>query len=240
MAFSLDQFRLDGKVAVVTGAGGRGNSIGRAYALVRERGLVSGEVGRGTFVLGRESSPGIAPMAAPATLVGLRSPAIIGKLRMDSTSAPAVGQDEAIEKLTAQIIRSYPREVVDYTRVWPASWQEAGSRWLKCGDWAPAVETIVSTNGAHAAIMTGFKASNAPYVMVYPADDDHNAAILDRMVTAAAQGCDVVCASRFKLISATISPKHADTAHIDRVSPDDVMPAIPHHKSVRSAYIFFS
>lgn len=33
MAFSLDQFRLSGKVAVVTGAGGRGNSIGRAYAL---------------------------------------------------------------------------------------------------------------------------------------------------------------------------------------------------------------
>lgn len=33
MAFTLDQFRLDDKVAVVTGAGGRGNSIGRAYAL---------------------------------------------------------------------------------------------------------------------------------------------------------------------------------------------------------------
>lgn len=33
MAFAMDQFRLDGKVAVVTGAGGRGNSIGRAYAL---------------------------------------------------------------------------------------------------------------------------------------------------------------------------------------------------------------
>ncbi|PEQ11309.1 short-chain dehydrogenase [Novosphingobium sp. PC22D] len=32
MTFSLDQFRLDGKVAVVTGAGGRGNSIGAAYA----------------------------------------------------------------------------------------------------------------------------------------------------------------------------------------------------------------
>lgn len=32
MAFSIDQFRLDGKVAIVTGAGGRGNSIGRAYA----------------------------------------------------------------------------------------------------------------------------------------------------------------------------------------------------------------
>src|SRR6266850_5270818 len=33
MTFSIDQFRLDGKVAVITGAGGRGNSIGRAYAL---------------------------------------------------------------------------------------------------------------------------------------------------------------------------------------------------------------
>jgi NAD(P)-dependent dehydrogenase (short-subunit alcohol dehydrogenase family) len=31
--FTPDSFRLDGRVAVVTGAGGRGNSIGRAYAL---------------------------------------------------------------------------------------------------------------------------------------------------------------------------------------------------------------
>ena len=33
MTFSIDQFRLENKVAIVTGAGGRGNSIGRAYAL---------------------------------------------------------------------------------------------------------------------------------------------------------------------------------------------------------------
>jgi len=33
MTFDLDSFRLDGKVAVVTGAGGRENSIGRAYAM---------------------------------------------------------------------------------------------------------------------------------------------------------------------------------------------------------------
>ncbi len=33
MAFTLNQFSLNGKVAIITGAGGRGNSIGRAYAL---------------------------------------------------------------------------------------------------------------------------------------------------------------------------------------------------------------
>lgn len=32
MTFTLDRFRLDNKVAIVTGAGARGNSIGRAYA----------------------------------------------------------------------------------------------------------------------------------------------------------------------------------------------------------------
>src|SRR5882757_3225773 len=32
MTFTLDQFRLDGKVAIVTGAGARENSIGEAYA----------------------------------------------------------------------------------------------------------------------------------------------------------------------------------------------------------------
>lgn len=32
MAFNNEQFRLGGKVAIVTGAGGRGNSIGAAYA----------------------------------------------------------------------------------------------------------------------------------------------------------------------------------------------------------------
>jgi glycosyltransferase involved in cell wall biosynthesis len=51
--------------------------------------------------------------------------------------------------------------------------------------------------GAHAAVMAGFAASTAPIVVVYPADDDFNAAILDDMVALVGDGCDVVCASRF-------------------------------------------
>ena len=51
--------------------------------------------------------------------------------------------------------------------------------------------------GAHAAVMTGLAVSTAPFVVVYPADDDFNAAILDSMVELARQGHDIVCASRF-------------------------------------------
>jgi dolichol-phosphate mannosyltransferase len=51
--------------------------------------------------------------------------------------------------------------------------------------------------GAHQAVMTGFSTSSAPFILVLPADDDFNAAILDRMVALAQQGCEIVCASRF-------------------------------------------
>jgi len=51
--------------------------------------------------------------------------------------------------------------------------------------------------GAHGAIMTGFAASTAPFVLMYAADDDYNAIIVDRMVALAKDGCDIVCASRF-------------------------------------------
>src|SRR5215472_2241184 len=51
--------------------------------------------------------------------------------------------------------------------------------------------------GAHGAVLTGFASSDAPFVLVFPADDDYNAGILDSMVAEAAKGCDIVCASRF-------------------------------------------
>jgi len=53
------------------------------------------------------------------------------------------------------------------------------------------------SRGAHAAVMTGFAASRAPFVLMFPADDDFNAGMIDVMVGKAEQGADVVCASRF-------------------------------------------
>src|SRR5215471_5856448 len=51
--------------------------------------------------------------------------------------------------------------------------------------------------GAHGAVMTGFAASAAPFVLMCAADDDYNAPRLDQMVALAREGCDIVCASRF-------------------------------------------
>lgn len=49
----------------------------------------------------------------------------------------------------------------------------------------------------HGAIVTGFKASCAPAVLVFPADDDYNAGIIDKMYEKFMEGCDIVAASRF-------------------------------------------
>jgi dolichol-phosphate mannosyltransferase len=51
--------------------------------------------------------------------------------------------------------------------------------------------------GALGAVLTGFAASTARAVLMYPADDDYNAPIIDRMVRMLHEGCDVVAASRF-------------------------------------------
>ncbi len=51
--------------------------------------------------------------------------------------------------------------------------------------------------GAHGAVLTGFTASTAPFLLVAMADDDYNAGIIDAMLEKAEAGYDIVCASRF-------------------------------------------
>jgi glycosyltransferase involved in cell wall biosynthesis len=52
-------------------------------------------------------------------------------------------------------------------------------------------------SGVHGAIMTGFQASTALGVVVMPADDVHNAIIIDDMLERLRRGCDIVAPSRF-------------------------------------------
>ena len=67
-----------------------------------------------------------------------------------------------------------------------------------CGD--PALEVVPVKNtgsGAHAAVLSGFRASDAESVIVTPADDTSNAGIIDEMVRRFKDGADLVVASRY-------------------------------------------
>ncbi|MBX3577091.1 MAG: PLP-dependent aminotransferase family protein [Rhizobiaceae bacterium] len=140
-------------------------TVGRAYALVRERGLVSGEVGRGTFVLDRDR-PAPAPLqpapVARSTEAQRAASTAGARLRMDSTAAPDVGQSAVVEDLIVEIARAHPYETIDYTRAWPLAWRQAGAQWLRSGDWAPEPENVVPTLGVHAAVMAVISAVTLP------------------------------------------------------------------------------
>ena len=51
--------------------------------------------------------------------------------------------------------------------------------------------------GVFGAVTTGFSAATAAAILVWPADDDYNAARIDGMVERMQGGCDIVAASRF-------------------------------------------
>lgn len=138
-------------------------TVGRAYQLLRERGLVNGEVGRGTYVLKRqdEVQPGgeIPPLPYEGTRL-LDAPP--DKLRFDSTAAPDIGQGVAVGQLLARIATEHPSEISSYTRDFPERWFEAGSRWLARNDFRPSPDTIVPTLGTHAAVVSAISALTAP------------------------------------------------------------------------------
>ncbi|WP_331374419.1 aminotransferase-like domain-containing protein [Sinorhizobium chiapasense] len=139
-------------------------TIGRAYNIVRERGLVSGEVGRGTYVLDHpESRPPEQADPLTTSLAGTRpinAPA--GKLRFDSTAAPDVGQGDVLAKLLGDISREHHADIASYARNFPDDWFEAGCQWLARGNFRPARETIVPTLGAHAAVIAVISAVTSP------------------------------------------------------------------------------
>ena len=115
-------------------------TITRAYAVLRERGLVAGEIGRGTYVhVGNAANENRHPDPVTSAYGGTRalSPPP-GKLRFDTTAAADVGQASIIGKLMMEIAETHPGEIASYTRVLSPDWQEAGRRWLSNGSWTPS------------------------------------------------------------------------------------------------------
>ncbi|MEX6507912.1 PLP-dependent aminotransferase family protein [Jiella sp. M17.18] len=127
-------------------------TISRAYQVARERGLTAGEVGRGTYV--RDGAAALRDMPirgrAPEKLPGRQAEEPF--LRLDSTSAPDVGQAGAIAAVIAGVVADEPQRVIDYVRDVPEHVREAGATWLSAGGWRPRSEDVVPTTGVDAGI----------------------------------------------------------------------------------------
>ncbi len=138
-------------------------TIGRAYALAHERGLVTGEVGRGTYVLGSQDRKNAPSAYSSDGIAGTRvQDAPLDKGRFDTTAAPDVGQNAVLEPLIASVIRNFPHEVVNYTRHFPQHWLEAGKQWLNQENAPADASNIVITNGAHAGAIAAITAFTSP------------------------------------------------------------------------------
>ncbi|MCX8279363.1 PLP-dependent aminotransferase family protein [Phyllobacterium sp. 0TCS1.6C] len=138
-------------------------TVGRAYNLIRERGLVSGEVGRGTYVMDPKAAGLVAPASPSEPFGGTRSTFVhSGLIRLDSTAAVEVGQAELMGSTLTEITRQHPNEIASYSRSLPASWRDAGVRWLSGAGWSPDGESVVPTLGAHSAILAAIAAVTVP------------------------------------------------------------------------------
>lgn len=141
-------------------------TVSRAYALLRERGLVRGEVGRGTFVqagVQGGGAPARAAPAIPAEFGGTRPQDVpADKQRFDTTAAPEVGQGPVIGATVAEVVRDSPLAVASYSRTTPDGWLEAGRRWLARNGWAPEPGDVLATLGAHSGALAAIAAVTAP------------------------------------------------------------------------------
>lgn len=139
-------------------------TISRAYALIHERGLVSGEVGRGTYVNERKTPAPSLPMESTTAAFGSTRHAVdtSAEFRLNTTAAPDVGQSVLIARHIEAVTREHPQDITNYARSFPDNWCMAGVRWLSQNGWSPKPENIVSTLGAHAAVMSVMSAMTAP------------------------------------------------------------------------------
>ncbi len=120
-------------------------TVGRAYAVAEQRGLVSGEVGRGTFVRGPE--PGVGADAGDE-----EDAELIDLSRSRLVRDPRVGTAGALLQSLAQ--RSDLDRLLDFYQPAPgmARHREIGARWIgRAGLSVPAERVIITSGAQHGA-----------------------------------------------------------------------------------------
>ncbi|HEY7505218.1 MAG TPA: PLP-dependent aminotransferase family protein [Gemmatimonadales bacterium] len=133
------QRELAGRLGVAIG------TVGRAYAVAEQRGVVSGEVGRGTFVRGPE--PGV-----EAGAVEEDDPEVIDLSKSRLVRDPRVGSAAALLQSLAR--RPDLDRLLDFYQPAPgmARHREAGARWMsRTGLTVPAERVIITSGAQHGA-----------------------------------------------------------------------------------------
>lgn len=118
-------------------------TVSKAFAEAEKRGLISGEVGRGTFVLGKKPEPS-----------ELADGALRGRINLALNAPPATGEDRVIEETLGEILRTpgigdlmgyLPHQGIESHRTTIA-------RWLARHGMPANVHSLLITHGAQHAI----------------------------------------------------------------------------------------
>jgi DNA-binding transcriptional MocR family regulator len=120
-------------------------TVGRAYAAAEQRGVVSGEVGRGTFVRGPE--PGVEPGALEED-----DPEVIDLSKSRLVRDPRVGSVAAMLQSLAR--RSDLDRLMDFYQPAPgmARHREIGAQWTsRVGLTVPAERIVITSGAQHGA-----------------------------------------------------------------------------------------
>ena len=129
-------------------------TVGRAYMLVEQQGLISGEVGRGSFVRG----------PAAAVRNPKLEPALENVIDLSVNASLSGFHGEALSRTLAELSRADGLEqLLRYmTPPWQAAHRAAASEWLAQLGLPIDPERIVLTNGAQQGIASAFAALLEP------------------------------------------------------------------------------
>lgn len=130
-------------------------TVGRAYRICIERGLVTAEVGRGTYVLSRDEQQDVTKNRLQWALKTQTNPRALVQhaARMHSTSPVGNLSIDILDHHISDIMKSDPAIILDHVRVIPQNWLEAGRNWLSTAGWKPQIDSIVPTNGAYVGLL---------------------------------------------------------------------------------------
>ncbi|CAO3424616.1 aminotransferase-like domain-containing protein [Azospirillum doebereinerae] len=169
-------FRLPPQRWLANALGITAGTVNRGYAIARERGLVTGEVGRGTFI--REGERSIATVApallppGPVTAVPVAAeprlpapePMAVRTVDLSCFRSPVAGLDDLLAPVFAEAALRVAR--LPLHRYPPVAGhrphREAAARWLRrFGLEVPADRVMVTTGAQHAIFLT-LKALTSP------------------------------------------------------------------------------